>query len=102
MYLIERLTDCNAALLQFNLNKWQPVYQNGHIITVNLCTRLFELLDDLQLVAGDVSLIHKVYVLNTPIIKDKVVDEIIVDFAGFLNTAINRFIKPGTNEALPL
>jgi len=56
--LIEGLTNRNTALLQLDLNEWQPVDQNRHVIAIGVTAGLFELLDHLNFVAGDILFVY--------------------------------------------
>jgi hypothetical protein len=53
---------------------------------------LLKLLDDLDFVAGKVLFIEEVNVLNATVIKDKIMDVVIVDFASFIGNAVARLI----------
>ena len=53
---------------------------------------LLKLLDDLDFVTGKVLFIEEVDVLNATIIKDKIMDIVIMNFAGFIGNAVARFI----------
>lgn len=50
--LIDRLADVNAATLQLNLNQRKTVYENCHIITIDIFTDNGCLIGDLENVLG--------------------------------------------------
>ena len=88
MHLIERFTDRHPALFQFNLHQRQAVDQNGDIISVGMGACLFKLLNDLQLVIANVRFVHQIDVLDTACIKNKIMDVIIMNFAGLVDQRI--------------
>ena len=55
-------------------------------------TGLLKLLDYLQFVASNVLFIKQIDVLNMPVIKYKIINVIIVNFASFINNAVAWFI----------
>ena len=101
VYLIERFTNRHAAFFELDLNQRQPVHQDRHVIAVGVAAGLGELIDHLQVVAGDVLLIDKVDILDVPIIKHKIADMIVMDFARFLDHVFRRPIKILKHEARP-
>ena len=73
--LVECFTDCDAAPLQFNVNHWQSVDEDGDVIAVGILspgvvfiprsrTPHFVLVDDLQPVVVDVLLVEQFDVLR--------------------------------------
>ena len=99
--LIKGFTDRYTTFFKLNLYQWQPVHQDRHIIAVGMAAGLFKLLDYLHLVADNVLFIQQVYVFNSAIIKNEVMDIVIVDFAGFIDDAVAGLIEEGLNKSLP-
>ena len=62
---------------------------------------LLELLDHLQLISGRALLVQQVDVLDAPIVKDKVVDVVVVNLAGLFNDALAGLVQPGFHKAQP-
>ena len=89
MHLIEGLTNGDAAPFQFHLHQRQTVHQNRHVVAVGMRASLLKLLDDLQLVAGDVLFVQQVDILDMPVVEDKVVNIVVVNLAGFLDDALD-------------
>ena len=63
---------------------------------------MLKLLDDLNLVAGNVLFVQQVYVLDAAIVKHEIVHIVVVNLAGFLNDAIAGLVQPSFHKALPL
>jgi len=101
MHLIEGLPNCHPPPFQFHLHQGQAIDQHGHIVAIGLAARLFKLVDHLHPVAGKVILVHQGNVLDMAIVKDKVIDPVVVDFAGFFHHAVAGLIQPGFHKALP-
>ena len=100
--LVEGLPDRHAALLQLDLHQWQPVDKDRHVIAIGVRTGLLELLDNLQLISGHVLLVEEVNVLDAPVIKDEIVDVVVVDFAGFVDDVVAWLVQVGLDKTLPL
>ncbi len=66
-----------------------------------MAASLLKLLDHLQLVAGDFFLVQQIDILDAPVVKNKIVDVVVVNFPGFLNDAVAGFIQPGFHKAQP-
>ena len=94
VYLVERLTDSNTPLFHFALNQRQAVDPTRYIVTLSMGTGLFELLNQLNFVAGDVLLIDQLDVFDMLFINHNVMVVVIVLLAGFLLDHIARFIVP--------
>lgn len=86
--LVERLPNGAAALFQLDLHQRQPVHKDGHIVAVRVRSGLLELLDDLYLVAADVTLIDEIDVLNPAVIEDEIEDVVVMELAGFVRHAV--------------
>ena len=67
-----------------------------------MAASLLKLLDHLNFVAGDVVFIQQINVLNATIVKDKVVNIVIVDFAGFIQNGVTRLIQISLHKTPPL
>ena len=102
MHLVEGLTNRHAALFQLHLHQRQTIDQNRHVIAVGVTASLLKLFDHLHLVAGDVFLVQQVNVLDAPIVKNKVVNVIVVNLAGFLDDAVAGFVQKRFHKAKPL
>ena len=102
MDLVKCLADGYAAPLQLDLHHRQTVHQNRHIIAVGMRASLLKLLDHLQLVAGLVAFVDQMDVLNPAIVKDKIMDVVILDLAGFVDDAFAGPVQIGLDEARPL
>ena len=85
MHLIECLADSDTAFFQLDLYQWQTIDQYRHIIPISLCSGLFKLIDYLHLVSGYILLVCNIDVFYMPVIKNKIVDMIIVNLAGFIH-----------------
>ena len=101
MYLIECLADSHTAFLQLHLHQGQSVDQYGHIIAVGLRACLLKLVDDLHFIAGNIFFVQQINILDMPVIKNKVIDIIVVNFAGFFNDAVTGLIQPFRHKARP-
>ncbi len=67
--LVEGFTDRHAAPLQLNMNKRQSIDQNGDIVAGTVrSSSLFILIDDLQPVIVNISLVDKVDVFRRAVI----------------------------------
>ena len=93
MHLIEGFADGDPALFQLHLHQRQPVDENGDIVAISLRAGLLKLRNDLHLVARDLLLIYQINILNAPVVKNKIVDVIVVDLTGFIDEAITRFVQ---------
>ena len=102
MYLIERLSDGNASFFEFYLHHRQPVDQDGYVVAIGLCTGLFELVDYLHLVSGDMLLIDQIDVLDMPVVEHEVIDIIVMQFARFFHKVVAGSVQILFTEALPL
>ena len=109
MHLIEGFTNRHTAFLQLHVDQGQTIDQNRHIVAVGVAARLLKLLDYLHLVAGNVLFIQQVDVLNMAIVKHKIMNIVIMDFAGFIDDAVagpihqvstNRCHSPSRNCVL--
>ena len=67
-----------------------------------MTARLLKLFDDLHLIAGNILFIQQVDVLNMAIVKHKIMDIVIMNFAGFIDDAVAGRVQIGFNKALPL
>src|SRR5690554_5731634 len=101
VHLVERLTDGHTTALELHLHQRQTVDQNGDVVTVGMAASLLELLDHLQLVAGQVGLVHQVNILDTTIVKHEVVDIVIVDLAGLVDDALAGPVQIGFDKTQP-
>ncbi|MNF59031.1 hypothetical protein D3C84_406110 [compost metagenome] len=102
VHLIEGLANRYTTLLQLHLHQWQTIDQNRHVVAIGVAALLLKLFDHLHLVADDVLLVQQVDVLNTPVVKDEVVNVIVVDLAGFLDDAVAGLVQPSLDKAQPL
>jgi hypothetical protein len=99
--LIEGLTNGDAAPFELHLHQGQAIDQNGHIVAIGLAAALLKLPDDLAGVAQHVLLIEQVDVLDVAVIKDEVVNVVIVDLAGLFQDVFARPIEVGLDETRP-
>ena len=81
--------------------QWQTIDQNSNIITVGLCSGLLKLVDYLHLVMGDVLFVGDVDVLNMSIVKNKIINVVIVNLAGLVYQGIPRSIQVFLYEPQP-
>ena len=102
VHLIKGFADRHAALFQFHLHQRQAIHQNSDIITIGMTTLLLKLLDDLNLIAGNVFFVYQVDVLDMTIVKHKIMDIVVVNFAGFIDDAVARLVQPGLHKPHPL
>ena len=101
MHLIESLADSDAAFFQFHLDKRQAIHQNRHVVAIRLRSNLLKLVDDLHFISGNILLVGDIDVLNMPIVKDKIVNVVIVNLAGFINQRISRLVQIFLHKPIP-
>ena len=99
--LVEGFTDRHPALFQLHLHQRQAIDENRHIIAVGMAACLLELADDLAGVSQHVLFIEQVDVLDMAIVKNEIVDVVIVDLAGLFHDVVARAIQVGFHEARP-
>ena len=92
MHLIKGFSDCHAPFFHLHLHQGQAIDQNGDIVAVGVDAFLFKLRKDLNFITGNVLFVYEVYVLDMAIIKDKIVDIVIVDFTCFIDDVVAGFI----------
>ncbi|MNE74853.1 hypothetical protein D3C80_1709610 [compost metagenome] len=102
MYLVECFANGNAALFQLNLHERQAVYQNGHVVAIGMCAGLLKLFDHLHFVAGNVLFVEQVDVLDMSVVKDEIVDVVVVNFARFISDTVAGSVQIGFQEPHPL
>lgn len=79
MHLVKGFPNSYASFFSSICTKGRPLTKMVTITAVGTGPRLRHLIDDLHLVAGfDILLIPEIDILNMPVIKDKVVDIVIV------------------------
>ena len=93
MHLIKCFADSDTAFFQFYLNQWQSVDQYRHIIPIGLCSGLFKLVDNLHLVSGNILFVGKIDIFDMSVIKNKIIDMIIVNLTSLVYQGISRFIQ---------
>ena len=86
--MIKGLANRHAALFQLDLYQWQAIHQNSDIVTVGMTASLLKLFNHLYFIAGNGVLIQQVNVLNTAIVKHKVMDIVIMNFSGFIGNTV--------------
>ena len=99
--LVKGFADGDAALFELDLHQGQAIDEDGDIVAVGVGAALLELLYYLELVAGNGVFIEQIDILNTAIVKDKIIDVVIVNFAGFIDDTIAGLIQITINKALP-
>ena len=102
MHLIEGLADGHAAFFKLYLHQGQAVDQDGHVITVGVRPGLFKLVDDLYRVAGNVLFVKEANILDVAVVKNKVIDVIVMNLAGFVHKTVAGLVQPGFHKAFPL
>ena len=102
MHLVKSFPNSYASFFQLNLHQGQTIDQDGHIIAVGTGALLLHLIDNLHLVAADILLIPEIDILNMPVIKDKVVDIVIVQLSRPINQTFTGFIQIFIQKPHPL
>ena len=92
MHLIECFTDGDTTSFQFNLYQWQTINQNCNVITIGLCPGLFKLRNNLQFISDNILFVCDIDVFNMSVVKNEIVDVVIVNLTGFIYQGISRFI----------
>ena len=101
VYLIEGFTNGHATFLQLDLYHGQAIDQNCNVIAVGMGAVLFKLLDHLQFVARHVLLIDQIDVLDAPVVKNEVINVVIVDLAGLIDNAVAGPVQICVIKSLP-
>ena len=76
------------------MHQGQTVDQYGHIIAIRVAACLLKLTDDLYLVTSNILFIQQVDVFNASVIKDKVMNVIVVNLASFIDNTVGGVIQP--------
>ncbi|SAH07125.1 Uncharacterised protein [Enterobacter cloacae] len=101
MYLVKGFPNRHTTLLQFNLYQWQPIDQYRDVIAIGMRSRLFKLLDNLQLIANKVFLVDKTDIFKTTIIKSEITNVVIMNLTGFIDKSITGVIEITLSKAPP-
>ena len=102
MYLVKGFPNSYASFFQLNLHQGQTIDQDGHIIAVGTGALLLHLIDNLHLVAADILLIPEVDILDMPVIKDKVIDIVIVQLSRPINQTFTGLVQIFIQKPRPL
>ena len=92
VHLIECFADGDTASFQFNLYQWQTINQNCNVITIGLCPGLFKLRNNLQFISDNILFVCDIDVFNMSVVKNEIVNVVIVNLTGFIYQGISRFI----------